>query len=125
MCNEKELVDLRSLNLNELTEFVTADLGEPKFRAKQLYEWMHQHLALDYDEMKNIPKSLKEKLVANCNYHPLKKVDLQISKIDGTRKYLFELYDGQMVESVWIPALFTRMSMGPTFSVAAFTKAST
>ncbi len=102
MCNEKELVDLRSLNLNELTEFITADLEEPKFRAKQLYEWMHQHLAQDYDEMKNIPKSLKEKLKDRCNYHPLKQIDLQVSKIDGTRKYLFELYDGEMVESVWM-----------------------
>ena len=102
MCNEKELTDIRSLNLIELTEFVTAELGEPKFRAKQLYQWMHQHLALNYDEMKNIPKSLKDKLEQNCNYHPLQQVDLQVSKIDGTRKYLFQLWDGQMVESVWM-----------------------
>ena len=102
MCNEKELVDIRSLNLIELTDYVTKDLGEPKFRAKQLYEWMHQHLALNYDEMKNIPKSLKEKLQANCNYHPLEQIDLQVSKIDATRKYLFRLYDGEMVESVWM-----------------------
>ena len=102
MCNEKELVDIRSFNLIELTDYVTGDLGEPKFRAKQLYEWMHQHLALDYDEMKNIPKSLKEKLLAKCNYHNLEQIDLQISKIDATRKYLFRLYDGEMVESVWM-----------------------
>ncbi|MBE5903112.1 MAG: 23S rRNA (adenine(2503)-C(2))-methyltransferase RlmN [Pseudobutyrivibrio sp.] len=102
MCNEKELVDIRSFNLIELTDYVTGDLGEPKFRAKQLYEWMHQHLALDYDEMKNIPKSLKEKLLARCNYHNLEQIDLQISKIDATRKYLFRLYDGEMVESVWM-----------------------
>ncbi|SCY02545.1 23S rRNA (adenine2503-C2)-methyltransferase [Pseudobutyrivibrio sp. AR14] len=102
MCNEKELVDIRSFNLIELTDYVTGDLGEPKFRAKQLYEWMHQHLALDYDEMKNIPKSLKEKLLDKCNYHNLEQIDLQISKIDDTRKYLFRLYDGEMVESVWM-----------------------
>ncbi|WP_294238374.1 23S rRNA (adenine(2503)-C(2))-methyltransferase RlmN [Pseudobutyrivibrio sp.] len=102
MCNEKELVDIRSFNLIELTDYVTGDLGEPKFRAKQLYEWMHQHLALDYDEMKNIPKSLKEKLLAKCNYNNLEQIDLQISKIDATRKYLFRLYDGEMVESVWM-----------------------
>lgn len=102
MCNEKELVDIRSFNLIELTDYVTGDLCEPKFRAKQLYEWMHQHLALDYDEMKNIPKSLKEKLLAKCNYHNLEQIDLQISKIDATRKYLFRLYDGEMVESVWM-----------------------
>ncbi|MBQ7149125.1 MAG: 23S rRNA (adenine(2503)-C(2))-methyltransferase RlmN [Pseudobutyrivibrio sp.] len=102
MCNEKELTDIRSLNLTELTDFVTGELGEPKFRAKQLYEWMHQHLAQNYDEMKNIPKALKEKLETSCNYHPLKQIDMQVSKIDGTRKYLFELFDGQMVESVWM-----------------------
>ena len=66
MCNEKELVDLRSLNLTELTDFVTQDLGEPKFRAKQLYEWMHQHLALNYDEMKNIPSDLRVFLKTRC-----------------------------------------------------------
>ena len=102
MCNEKELVDIRSLNLIELTEFVTEDLNEPKYRAKQLYEWIHKHLAASYDEMKNLPKSLKEKLAEKCNYHPLKQINLQVSKIDGTRKYLFELFDGEMVESVWM-----------------------
>lgn len=102
MCNEKELTDIRSLNLTELTDFVTGTLGEPKFRAKQLYQWMHQHLALNYDEMKNIPKGLKEKLEKECTYRPLNQIDLQISKIDGTRKYLFELQDKEMVESVWM-----------------------
>lgn len=100
MCDAKK--DLRSLNLIELTDFITNELKEPKFRAKQLYEWMHVHLALNYDEMKNIPNSLKEKLKANCTYRLLEQIDLQVSKIDATRKYLFKLEDGQMVESVWM-----------------------
>ena len=100
MCNEK--IDIRSLNLIELTDFIVNDLKEPKFRAKQLYEWMHVHLALDYEEMKNIPKSLKEKLAERCDYRPLELIDLQVSKLDSTRKYLFKLFDGQMVESVWM-----------------------
>ncbi len=100
MCNEK--IDIRSLNLIELTDFIVNDLNEPKFRAKQLYEWMHVHLALDYEEMKNIPKSLKEKLAEHCDYRPLELIDLQVSKLDSTRKYLFKLFDGQMVESVWM-----------------------
>ena len=100
MCNEK--IDIRSLNLIELTDFIVNDLKEPKFRAKQLYEWMHVHLALDYEEMKNIPKSLKEKLAEHCDYRPLELIDLQVSKLDSTRKYLFKLFDGQMVESVWM-----------------------
>ncbi len=88
--------------MSELTSFVTEELGQPKFRAKQLYQWMHQHLALSYDEMNNIPKSLKEQLQEKCDYRPLKQIDLQVSKLDGTRKYLFALEDGQMVESVWM-----------------------
>ncbi|MCR4694652.1 MAG: 23S rRNA (adenine(2503)-C(2))-methyltransferase RlmN [Pseudobutyrivibrio sp.] len=98
MCNEK--TDLRSLNLIELTDFVVNELHEPKFRAKQLYEWIHIHLAQNYDEMTNIPKSLKAKLEETCDYRTLRQIDCQISKIDGTRKYLFAFEDGQMAESV-------------------------
>lgn len=93
------LTDIKSLNLTELTEYIE-NLGEKKFRAKQLYEWMHIHLARDYDEMKNIPNSLKEKLKESASFVSLKQRDCQISKEDGTRKYLFELSDGNFVESV-------------------------
>lgn len=99
---EQTLTDIRSLNMTELTDFITAKMGQPKFRAKQLYQWMHQHLALSYDEMGNIPSSLKEELKARCDYRTLEQIDLQVSKLDGTRKYLFALEDGQMVESVWM-----------------------
>lgn len=95
-------MDIRSLDITELRNFIVDELGEPKFRAKQLYEWMHQHLALSYDEMKNIPKSLKDKLEEHCTYRALEQIDLQVSQIDGTRKYLFALEDGEMVESVWM-----------------------
>lgn len=100
MCNEK--TDIRSLNLKELTDFLVTDLHEPKFRAKQLYQWMHVHLASGYEQMGNIPKSLRQKLIDSCDYKSLRRIDLQISQIDGTRKYLFALEDGQMVESVWM-----------------------
>lgn len=95
------MTDIKSLNYDELIEYIVG-LGEKKFRADQLYQWMHVHKVADYDEMKNIPGSLKEKLRANCEYTSLKQADCQISKIDGTRKYLFELKDGQFVESVWM-----------------------
>ena len=101
MCTE-EKVDIRSLNYIELEDFVVNTLKEPKFRAKQLYEWIHVHLADSLDEMTNIPKSLKEKLSNNCDFRRLEQYDLQVSKIDGTRKYLFKLCDGQFVESVWM-----------------------
>ena len=76
-----------------------AELGEKPFRAKQIYSWLHEHLVTSYDEMENIPKSLRQKL----EQYPitvLETLDVQISKIDGTRKYLFRLSDGNMIESV-------------------------
>ena len=98
---EKDKKDLKSLNLSELTEELNK-LGEKAFRAKQLYQWMHEKLARSYDEMTNISKALKEKLEENFVYTSLKMVTFQESKIDGTRKYLFELADGNVVESVWM-----------------------
>ena len=97
-----EKIDIKSLSYEELEAFVVEELKEPKFRAKQLYEWMHVHLASDFEEMTNVPKKLKEKLTETCEYVSLKQIDCQVSKIDGTRKYLFELSDGEMVESVWM-----------------------
>lgn len=95
------MVDIKSLNKEELSEYIK-ELGEPAFRAKQLYEWMHVHHVPSYDDMKNIPKALKEKLEENTSYTSLKIAKVQISKLDGTRKYLFELSDGNYVESVFM-----------------------
>lgn len=93
--------DLKSLTLSELKEEMSS-LGEKSFRAKQLYEWMHVKLARDYDEMTNIPKSLIEKCKQNYTYTSVKEVTVQTSAIDGTKKFLFELADGNYVESVWM-----------------------
>ena len=77
-------------------------LGEKPFRASQLYEWMHVKLAEGYGEMTNIPHKLVDKCEEQYTYTALKTVQIQESKLDGTRKYLFELPDGNMVESVWM-----------------------
>lgn len=98
---ENDKKDIKSLSLTELTEELN-NLGEKAFRAKQIYQWMHEKLARSYDEMTNISKALKEKLEANFVYTSLNMVTFQESKIDGTRKYLFELADGNVVESVWM-----------------------
>ncbi|MCR4781591.1 MAG: 23S rRNA (adenine(2503)-C(2))-methyltransferase RlmN [Lachnospiraceae bacterium] len=92
-------MDIRSLDLDELTEFIEG-LGEKKFRAKQIYRWLHVSLVSSYEEMRNIPKSLQEKLSEVAPLYSLKIYDLQVSKLDGTRKYLFELEDGNMIEAV-------------------------
>lgn len=93
--------DIKSLTLPELTAEMEA-MGEKKFRAVQLYQWMHQKLAGDYEEMTNIPAALKEKCRERFSYTSLICVREQISKIDGTRKYLFGLSDGNVVESVFM-----------------------
>ena len=94
-----EKKDLKSMTLEELTAEVTA-AGEKAFRAKQLYQWMHEKLAADFDEMTNLPKSFREKLAADYIWTSLETVDVRISGVDGTRKYLFCLEDGNVIESV-------------------------
>ncbi len=91
--------DIKSMTLPELTEYVLT-LGEKKFRAEQLYQWMHQKLAADFDQMSNLSGSFRQKLKENCRLTVLKQVDVRISAIDGTRKYLFCLSDGHVIESV-------------------------
>lgn len=97
----KMKTDIKLLSLDELKEEI-ARLGEKPFRTKQLYEWMHVKLARDYGEMTNIPNSLKEKLDSGYIYTSLKIAKVQTSKEDGTKKYLFELSDGNFIESVWM-----------------------
>ena len=94
-----EKVDLKSLSLNQVCDFLQ-ELGEPKFRGKQIYQWLHEKQVDSWDEMTNVSKSLREKLKENCTLTSLKKEAVQISKIDGTRKYLFLLEDGNVIESV-------------------------
>lgn len=96
---QQEKTDVRSLNLAELTEFV-GSLGEKAFRAKQIYQWLHEKQVSSFAEMTNIPKSLIEKLEENSILVELEIETIQISKIDGTRKYLFLLSDGNLIESV-------------------------
>lgn len=97
--NKDALTDVKSMNLEELTEYVKT-LGEKAFRAKQMYQWMHVKHVDSFDEMTNLSASFREKLKAECRLISLKKEEVQISKLDGTRKYLFVLEDGNVIESV-------------------------
>ena len=94
-----EKTDIKSMDLQELKVFVET-LGEKKFRAKQLYLWMHQKLVRDFGEMTNLSKAFREKLQRECSLGGVTIRREQISKKDGTRKYLMELSDGNMVETV-------------------------
>lgn len=96
-----EKKDIKSLTLEELKAEMAA-LGEKPFRAAQLYEWMHRKLARGYEEMSNIPAAMKAKCGESYRYTALHVAAVQESAIDGTKKYLFALADGNMVESVWM-----------------------
>lgn len=96
-----EKKDIKSLTLDELKTEMTA-IGEKPFRAVQLYEWMHKKLSRGFDEMSNIPMAMKEKCGESYTYTALQTVAVQESAVDGTKKYLFALGDGNVVESVWM-----------------------
>ncbi len=94
-----ERIDIKSLSLSELTGLVE-EMGEKAFRAKQLYQWIHEKHVDSFAEMSNISKKFIEQLQEKTYLTTLKKEEVQISKLDGTRKYLFLLEDGNVIESV-------------------------
>ncbi|MFR5601940.1 MAG: 23S rRNA (adenine(2503)-C(2))-methyltransferase RlmN [Lachnospiraceae bacterium] len=96
-----EKIDIKSLTLEELTKQM-ADFGEKAFRSKQIYQWLHQKLVTDFDEMTNLSKDLRSQLKEHFTLTALQTADVKISQIDGTRKYLFRLSDGNVIESVWM-----------------------
>jgi len=93
--------DIKSLDLNELQNLIEKE-GLPKFRAKQIYDWLHIKHVESFDEMTNLSKDLKEKLSEKFFVNSLETELVQTSQIDGTKKYLFKLYDNNYVESVWM-----------------------
>ncbi len=98
---ESVQMDIKSLLLDEL-KLEMERYGEKPYRAGQLYEWMHVKLARSYDEMTNLPKGLREKLAREATYTALQEVAVQTSRLDGTKKFLFGLADGNVIESVWM-----------------------
>lgn len=94
-----EKIDIKSCNYEQVLELLEG-MGEKPFRAKQIYQWMHEKLADDFEEMTNISKALKEKLQTTYTYTCLEPVEILTSQIDGTQKYLFALADGHVIESV-------------------------
>ena len=93
--------DIRAYTYEELQEEMTA-LGEKKFRAKQLYEWLHVKLAGSFDEMTNLSRELRERLNETYMILPVELLERQESSLDGTNKYLFMLHDLNVVESVFM-----------------------
>lgn len=90
--------NLKDFTLTELEEIVSV-MGEKKFRAKQIFKWLYDG-AETYEEMTNIPKTLREKLAEEYSVNNLKTEQKFVSRIDETRRYLLQLDDGNFVESV-------------------------
>ena len=93
--------DCKSMLPEELKNLV-AELGEKPFRAGQLFSWMHEKNVGSYEEMTNLSAAFREKLAEQYPMDIPECVQMQVSKLDGTRKFLFRLSDGNVVESVWM-----------------------
>ncbi|MFY8132454.1 MAG: 23S rRNA (adenine(2503)-C(2))-methyltransferase RlmN [Bacteroidia bacterium] len=93
--------DIRLLSLEEL-ENAVVELGEPKFRAKQIFEWIWKKKSVDFDSMTNLSMGLRDKLNANFLFNTMK-VETSQRSSDGTFKLRFELHDGHFIEGVLIP----------------------
>lgn len=91
------MYDIRDLSLKEIEEFIVS-LGEPKFRAKQIFKWINNGIE-DFDEMTDIPKKLRDKLKENFIIKNIF-IEAKQESSDGTVKYLLRLKDGNLIEAV-------------------------
>ena len=92
------MIDIKSMTLEEITQ-ACRDLGEPAFRGKQIFTWLHKGVT-SFDEMSNLSKAFREKLAAQYTVTAPVVARKQMSKLDGTIKYLWELADGNCIETV-------------------------
>ena len=93
------LKNIRSMTIEEIAKDFE-ELKFPKFRAKQVYSWVQEKCVESFDEMTNLSKDMREQLAENYSFYNCKINTKLVSKIDDTVKYLFELHDGEFVESV-------------------------
>ena len=94
--------NLKGLPLHDLEAFV-ASIGEPRYRAKQLFTWLYKHRASSFDSMTTLSQSLRSQLKECATIGQLTIAEKQQSASDGTTKFLFALHDGMKIESVLIP----------------------
>ena len=92
-------IDIKSMNITELEDLLK-ELGEPKFRAKQIFDWLHAKQVDSFEEMTNLSKGLREKLSETASINGVEIVRKLVSQIEGTRKYLCARSDGAIIESV-------------------------
>ena len=95
-------LQLKGLTLDELKKYFS-EIGEPRFRGEQLFNWMYNHLVDDFFLVNNFPKNVRQILTDNCEINALKYVASETSPATGTKKYIFETAEGNKIESVIIP----------------------
>ncbi len=95
-------IQLKGLTLDELKKYFS-EIGEPRFRGEQLFNWMYNHLVDDFFLVNNFPNNVRQILADNCEINALKFVTSEVSPTTGTKKYLFETTEGNKIESVIIP----------------------
>lgn len=95
------MTDIKSLTREQLHKEIEI-MGAQSYRADQTYEWMHKKLARSFDEMTNLPKAFRNMCKERFSYTALHVIKMQESALDGTKKFLFALEDGNVIESVWM-----------------------
>ena len=92
------MTDLKSMTEGEITAYLK-ELGQPGFRGKQVFTWLHRGVT-SFDEMTNLPAALRQTLRETCTLTVPRRARKQVSRLDGTTKYLWELSDGNCIETV-------------------------
>src|SRR5207237_6903398 len=98
---ETPVKEILGLDIQELTELLK-DWGEPKYRAKQLYDAVYRQRITDFDQLTVYPKPLREQLKSQRLVISGARVEKKFISADGTIRYLIEFTDGQSVETVWM-----------------------
>ena len=93
---------LKGLTLQELKDYFI-EIGEPQFRGEQVFNWIYNHLSGDFNEMLNLPKSLRKKLDEETEINTLSYLDSEVSSETGTKKFIFSTKENHKIESVIIP----------------------
>ena len=96
------MTDLRSMTTEEITAALK-EMGEPSFRGAQIFDWVQAKKVRSFDEMSNLPKRLREALGTSFSLSSLEIARRYVSEEDGTRKYVYALHDGLLIESVFMP----------------------
>jgi len=102
MISSEKILELKGMDLQQMEEYFES-IGEKRFRASQVFNWMYNNLTVDFDQMRNLPKDLRTKLKEQTILKTLELKNTRHSSSTGTKKYLYKTYDNHSIETVLIP----------------------